>query len=79
VDSVHNKPSANSRTRFPGYSHGQQRDRTTSPSGPTGELVQFVQLDDLDEANLKQAGEPAFLTLQINPGNHQVVCRRRMQ
>jgi hypothetical protein len=38
---------------------------------PTSETVQFVQLDDLDEARLKRAGEAAFLTLQTSPGNHQ--------
>jgi hypothetical protein len=39
---------------------------------PTSETTKFVQLDDLDEANLKRAGEAAFLTLQTSPGNHQV-------
>jgi len=38
---------------------------------PTSETTQFVQLDDLDEAKLKRAGEAAFLTLQTSPGNHQ--------
>jgi hypothetical protein len=38
---------------------------------PTSETAQFVQLDDLDEAKLKRAGEAAFLTLQTSPGNHQ--------
>src|SRR5580692_12388036 len=31
---------------------------------PTSETTKFIQLDDLDEANLKRAGEAAFLTLQ---------------
>jgi hypothetical protein len=39
---------------------------------PISETTKFVQLDDLDEANLKRAGEAAFLTLQTSPGNHQV-------
>ena len=39
---------------------------------PTSETTKFVQLDDLNEANLKRAGEAAFLTLQTSPGNHQV-------
>src|SRR5271170_4908912 len=39
---------------------------------PTSDTTKFVQLDDLDEANLERAGEAAFLTLQTSPGNHQV-------
>jgi hypothetical protein len=38
---------------------------------PASDTVQFVQLDDLDEAKLKRAGEAAFLTLQTSPGNYQ--------
>jgi len=38
---------------------------------PISDTAQFVQLDDLDEAKLKRAGEAAFLTLQTSPGNHQ--------
>lgn len=38
---------------------------------PISETVQFVQLDDLDEPQMKRAGEAAFLTLQTSPGNHQ--------
>ncbi len=38
---------------------------------PTGDKVQFVQLDDLDASGLSRVGEAPFITLETSPGNHQ--------
>jgi len=38
---------------------------------PSGDDVQFIQLDDLDTAALERLQGVAFLTLATSPGNHQ--------
>jgi hypothetical protein len=38
---------------------------------PTGDAVQFIQLDDLKADSLDKVKDVPFLTLQTSPGNHQ--------
>ena len=38
---------------------------------PTGDAVQFIQLDDLKTDGLDKVKDVAFLTLRTSPGNHQ--------